>query len=88
MTRAQVLVRDENIDFQAQEAIEAESMLPVVGQEVGAPVVGQPIAEKVDEAPSAAPVTSTAIAAPPPPPPIAWLQNAVHCFCVPVGNKQ
>ena len=33
-----VLVRDENIDFEAPEAIEADGMLPVVGK----PVVSQP----------------------------------------------
>ena len=38
-----MLVRDENIDFHAPEAIEA-GLLPVVGQQVGAPVVGQPVA--------------------------------------------
>ena len=70
-----VLVKDDNIDFQAPEAIEADLMIP------SRPAVRVPVISSSSlKLPADAVVTRT-----PPPPPalITWL---LRCFCVPVAE--
>lgn len=91
-----VLVRDENIDFQAPEAVLADAAPlnaePVAtGCCVGSPVVGQcvdsselerSVAKGAAVAPAAVAVLATA---PPPVPPFeAWLRGVASCLCLPV----
>ena len=85
-----VLVRDENIDFQAPEAIEVEANTPIVATGLpftSSPVVGTAIKgeqpahpadpDAADDAPS--------LTLPPPPPVVVWLCDLARCFCLPLA---
>ncbi len=67
-------MRDENIDFQAPEALKAAAKLPVSGMPLGGPVVGKPVDEKAVET-----VVSQ-------PPIVAWLRGMTECLCLPFAK--
>ena len=101
LPNTQVLVRDENIDFQATEAIEAMDLPSAVGEAVGGPVLGTEVtaeAKHVMTKPTADPTAAAyayaavaaseaAVALGSEPPVVAWMQNMARCFCLPIGEK-
>ena len=82
-----VLVRDDNIDFQAPEAIEAEALLPEVATGLPitvSPVLGTVMREKLAANLMAAMDPLPLDLAKPAAPPIALLlQDMAQCFCLP-----
>ena len=81
-----VLVKEENIDFQAPSAIAATRNSPVPGQPIGGPVVGTVVGGTPTAADAKQPTTLAV--APPPADAIAkWMQGVLGCFCIPVAER-